>query len=320
MVNLMRRLLVLLLMFCNSAWASVLDQGASLASGSELRSSNGTFRLAMQLDGNLVFSRVNGATLWSSGTQGNAGARAVMQADGNFVVFSSAGMPLWSTGTSNTSPQDRARLKLQDDGNVVIYARRPVWATYTARPSGTFTVTQGTSGMVFPPLTLAGSSQITSANGQFRLLMQSGNLVLQQKSAAQVHWFSFWGPLWTSPTAGQGAYAAIQNDGNLVVYGANGVPVWASGSSNLGGASFLWLQEDGNLVMHTDLAKWSSFATYPASSPTAGQTVPCPTGTVPLNPQTCYAPCNSGYTLVNGTCQRPCGIVLVGVVGNTCAP
>jgi len=95
-----------------------LSSGKTLASGGKLVSNNGTYRLAMQTDGNLVLYKKGVATaLWATGTDGKAGARAVMQSDGNLVVYQGS-KAVWATGTNG---QAGARLVVQDDGNLVLY-------------------------------------------------------------------------------------------------------------------------------------------------------------------------------------------------------
>ena len=66
-----------------------------------LQTSDASYKLVMQGDGNLV--EYGGTTAyWSTATDGHPGAVAVFQADGNLVVYSSQtnGAVLWSTGTS----------------------------------------------------------------------------------------------------------------------------------------------------------------------------------------------------------------------------
>lgn len=84
----------------------------------------------------------------------------------------------------------------------------------------------------------------------YRLTMQAdGNLVLYERSRA----------LWSSNTAGRGAYAAMQADGNLVVYNWSHQAVWSSGTYGNPGA-YLMLQDDRNLVIYTPngRALWAS--------------------------------------------------------------
>ena len=96
--------------------------------GGSKRSPNGRYRLALQIDGNLVFYDDElGVALWSAGTQGSAAGQALMQNDGNFVVYDAGGVALWSTGTVGNPG---ARLAIQDDGNLVVYRAdgQALWA------------------------------------------------------------------------------------------------------------------------------------------------------------------------------------------------
>jgi hypothetical protein len=66
--------------------------------------------------------------------------------------------------------------------------------------------------------------------------------------------------LWHTNTAGNdGAYAIMQSDGNLVVYGAGGAALWASNTPGHPGAT-LAVQDDGNVVLYDSAhnALWSS--------------------------------------------------------------
>jgi hypothetical protein len=55
--------------------------------------------------------------------------QAVFQADGNLVVYTSANRPVWA---SNTYGHNGSVLKIQEDGNVVIYDNgRAIWASNT---------------------------------------------------------------------------------------------------------------------------------------------------------------------------------------------
>jgi hypothetical protein len=66
-----------------------------------LQTADGSYKLVMQGDGNLV--EYGGTTAyWSTVTSGHTGAVAVFQADGNLVVYSSKALDsvLWSSGTS----------------------------------------------------------------------------------------------------------------------------------------------------------------------------------------------------------------------------
>jgi hypothetical protein len=128
--------------------------------GDSLFSPMGGFRLHMQQDGNLVLSAIDderlpedlrailshapetmdlySAEIWSTGTNvpkdgAGVGSYCVMGEDGEFIVYDVDGKPCFRT---NTAGHAGAFLRLQDDGNVVLYVRDPglraLWATNTA--------------------------------------------------------------------------------------------------------------------------------------------------------------------------------------------
>jgi hypothetical protein len=101
-----------------------------------------------------------------------------------------------------------------------------------------------------PGETLRRREYLTSANGRYKLVLQSdGNLVLYGPRNR---------PLWSSNTQGKAIEKCImQRDGNLVLYLYNGQPVWTSNTDRRPG-SHLILQNDGNLVIYQPMPVWSS--------------------------------------------------------------
>ncbi len=124
--------------------SNTLKSGKTLKAGERLVSNNGTYRLIMQTDGNLVLYKKNTAkALWSTKTDGKSGARVVMQTDGNLVVYKGS-KAVWASGTNGKSG---ARLVLQNDGNLVIYKNSTaIWD----RKNGVINPTSGKMGL---PLT-----------------------------------------------------------------------------------------------------------------------------------------------------------------------
>ena len=93
-----------------------------------------------------------------------------------------------------------------------------------------------------PGETLGTNKTLKSENGLYKLTMQSdGNLVLYGNDGK---------PVWATNTNGSGAVVCdMQHDGNLVLYNNKRVPIWASktnGNHVLG----LTLQDDRNLVIY----------------------------------------------------------------------
>jgi len=102
-----------------------------------------------------------------------------------------------SVGQALRSPSGRFRLKMQEDGNLVIYLAeraQPMWATNT---NGT-------------------------GSQNYLIMQKDGNLVLYAKDGTA---------LWAAGTEGQGGKRLLmQDDGNLVIYATGERAVWASGS------------------------------------------------------------------------------------------
>ncbi|MFJ7967103.1 ricin-type beta-trefoil lectin domain protein [Streptomyces sp. NPDC096324] len=118
----------------NTGSTVTLPAGSVIPSGTSLTSDS--VRLTMQQDGNLVLSALaTGATIWSSGTSGHAGAWAKFGTDGNLVIYSTAAAQLWTTGLTATTG---ATFQVRNDSTAAVVAS-----------NGTTTLwKQGTAGAV----------------------------------------------------------------------------------------------------------------------------------------------------------------------------
>jgi hypothetical protein len=69
--------------------------------------------------------------------------------------------------------------------------------------------------------------------------------------------------IWSSGTAGVGGYAALQPDGDFVIYDWSDNRLWGTGTSGMG-ASTLIMQDDGNLVIYRKdhLPIWASYGNF----------------------------------------------------------
>lgn len=102
-----------------------------------------------------------------------------------------------------------------------------------------------------PGESLAIGGSIMSQNGQSTLILQEdGNLVLYRANG-QPHWA-------TGTYGSQADQTIMQEDGNFVLYGPAG-PLWASGTYDHPGA-WLILPDDGNLVIYDEVNNplWAS--------------------------------------------------------------
>ena len=93
---------------------------------------------------------------------------------------------------------------------------------------------------------LLAGQRLVSANGQFQAAVQSdGNVVVYGPGGAR----------WQTGTRSAAVELAVQSDGNVVLYGS-GRPLWWTGTS--GSGARLVMQSDGNLVVYLgDRAAWS---------------------------------------------------------------
>ena len=85
-------------------------------------------------------AQINWVTIWTGGgTTGQAVVEFSMQADGNFVVYAGANSAVFSSNTDQRNLTNGAFLRMQDDGNLVIYMNgKAIWSTGTdARGGGT---------------------------------------------------------------------------------------------------------------------------------------------------------------------------------------
>ncbi|MER7937019.1 MULTISPECIES: ricin-type beta-trefoil lectin domain protein [unclassified Streptomyces] len=102
----------------NTGSTVTLNGGSVIPSGTSLTSDS--VRLSMQSDGNLVLTALaTGATIWSSGTSGHAGAWAKFGTDGNLVIYSTAAAQLWTTGLTATTG---ATFQVRNDSTAAVVA------------------------------------------------------------------------------------------------------------------------------------------------------------------------------------------------------
>ena len=104
-----------------------ISSGQSMQIGNHIDSSNTTYMLILQSDGNLVLYNSSGFALWSSHTNGKPISRASLQSDGNFVLYGTDGKAYWSTRTAS---KGYSILMVQDDGKLVLYDAysHPSWS------------------------------------------------------------------------------------------------------------------------------------------------------------------------------------------------
>lgn len=220
--------------------ATSVRAGTILQPGDAMTSSNGQFRLVMQGDGNLVEYGVGNAVLWASNTAKYPNAVAVVGTDGLLSIRSgSKVVAKW--GTAGRVGYDFGVLP---DGSLRMRdtTKRTIWQMQNFQD-------RVVSGTVLKPGTVLRSD----AGSARRFTMQAdGNLVQYVNGKAA----------WATRTNGHpGAWAAVQTDGNLVVYGPDNRVLWASRTSTAGRGQLL-VQVDANVVLYgsKDTRVWSTRA------------------------------------------------------------
>src|SRR5271165_5712529 len=119
---------------------NILQVGGILTVGASLVSPDGSFRLVLRADGNLVLSE-NGVPAWASNTF-KAPGFALMRWDGNFVLYEPGGSGVsFETATAGSG----CFVVLQNDGNLLVNESggAPLWdsrsrslaiASFSAQP------------------------------------------------------------------------------------------------------------------------------------------------------------------------------------------
>jgi RHS repeat-associated protein len=131
----------------NTGSTVTLTGGSVIPSGTSLTSDS--VRLTMQPDGNLVVSALaTGATIWSSGTSGHAGAWAKFGTDGNLVVYSTAAAQLWTTGLTATTG---ATFQVRNDSTAAVVASNGTTMLWKQGTAGAVAAADATTKYTYTP-------------------------------------------------------------------------------------------------------------------------------------------------------------------------
>lgn len=188
-------------------------------------------------------------------TSTNGKARLVLQGDGNVVVYAEGHGAVWA---SHTNGKDATRLIMQADGNLVLYSRgKPLWSTGTAGNSGARITMQTDGNLVIysdgKPVWASHTVVDFSPPPKDESSKPSSESSSDQLSSGQ------------QLKAGEGLRSqngryrlVMQGDGNLVLYAKNKGALWAS-HTNGTKAKRVVMQGDGNLVAYGGgKAHWAS--------------------------------------------------------------
>ena len=227
--------------------------GTTLQPGDTITSTNGQFRLVMQGDGNLVEYGIGNVVLWASNTPDHYGAAAVVQKDGRLsLVRNGRLVAQWGSAGASKDFGVRAdgelRMRRTDNGML--------WRITVAQS----TVRAGNE-------ILPGTVLRSNPGAARTFTMQTDGNLVQYVSGKAV---------WSSQTFGNpGAKAAVQADGNLVVYTADGRRALWSSRTYGRGAGQLLVQVDSNVVLYggADTRTWSTKPVTGLLWPVTGTTI-----------------------------------------------
>ncbi len=219
----------------------ILLAGQGLVPGRSIKSADGRFTFIQQGDGNLVLYGPGGEAMWASNTGGHTNVWDTIMQGDGNLVIYDAHGH--PLWASNTAGNPGSHLIVQNDGNVVIYNanNHALWATNTVVPGAPAAPTQAAK--LLPGQGLLPGQSVRSTDGRFNFILQGdGNLVLYGPNGQ---------PLWTSGTNGKLDVwdLIMQGDGNLVIYDGHSHPLWASNTAGHPGA-WLIVQNDGNVVIY----------------------------------------------------------------------
>jgi Domain of unknown function (DUF4476) len=165
----------------------------------------------------------------------------VYQDDGNLVLYTRGEKPLWASNTGGISSD---RCLMQADGNVVIYkGQKPVWASNTYGNPNAKLIMQDDGNLVIYD---ANNKAIWASNTVQIVQPQISNAVCCDQTLGKIE------------SENKMYYTVYQDDGNLVLYTAEGKPLWASNTGGIKSDRCL-MQTDGNVVIYNgSQPTWSS--------------------------------------------------------------
>lgn len=249
--------------------------------------------VAMQTDGNLVVYNATGKALWYSNTNRGTSSKYSFKVSSSGIVGiynNNEKKMLWSNNSEITngetlyrgdcfsSPDRKYTAIMQHDGNFVLYkigsTYTAVWSSGTSGKGAVRAVMQGDGNFV---LYDSSGNDVWHTNTKYKtnhnysMSISSGSLCVRNKNESINVWSSksslgvnealTKGQCISSPD--RKYRAAMQHDGNFVVYKMNGTPspevMWYTGTSGKDAVRAI-MQGDGNFVLYNSSGKavWSS--------------------------------------------------------------
>jgi hypothetical protein len=236
----------------SSTARNVLSVGQRLNINDVLTSENGMYISRLQADGNFcVYKRNasgNESFVWCSSTNGKSGSTLRMQDDGNLVLYTNSESPVWSTSTtgyfdSKYNLPGNKPVRLVMENDGRLVLYSATGKNVWSSPAKTTTTTSSSISKPFP-----------DAKFPMTIYNAAGNMMPAKHSLKINDCLS---------SENQQYYLVLQADGNLCIYKrtdqGRGTFVWGT-MTNGKGVRRLELQDDGNLVLYTEgnVAVWSS--------------------------------------------------------------
>jgi PKD repeat protein len=222
---------------------------------SSATSNNAGAWLAVQNDGNVVIYK-NSQALWSTMTSNRPPKAAFTFSVNNrsvkFTDKSSDDRKLvswhWHFGDNKTSSARHPTHNYSRNGtfNCTLTVKdsdgvsKSIAKSVKVQPGINPPVPPNQCGKIKSKQGLGRGQMVKSCDGRFKFILQTdGNLVLYKNTQA----------LWSSRTNGKASFGTyMQADGNFVIYTQTGNPLWATGSR--GNGAWLAVQNDGNVVIY----------------------------------------------------------------------
>lgn len=145
----------------SAAGSDTMAVGQVLNANEYLVSANGDYRFYLQTDGNLVLRDwQTRESLWSSGTHRENGTQLRLQSDGNLVLYTDTGTAVWA---SNTVGSGADQLLLNNEGTLGLYqGSSDVWSVGESGSDGGSDGGAGGSGSI----THVGTTEVYDSNGE----------------------------------------------------------------------------------------------------------------------------------------------------------
>ncbi|CAL8251324.1 unnamed protein product [Arctogadus glacialis] len=94
-----------------------LSTNQELYKGDFLMSNNQEYKAVFQDDGNFVVYKWS--PIWATNSECSQACRVILQGDTDLVLYTKDDTPVWASGSHTTATNNRVRLTLTDEGQLV---------------------------------------------------------------------------------------------------------------------------------------------------------------------------------------------------------